>query len=198
MALTEWLKSYQILKILYYSVYFGSTIEFRAASIQLFAHYFINTTPENQRPSLQISFLVHICNRCWVNNPEKVQKNNVQDLPDMWNSRKTLSDDGVEQQQTVAVTGGEGGPSPGLRLVKAWLSRPWEETLVDFEARLKYSQSYPWHPLIWAQPPWGPHSLKGGSSRFPKAPAREKEIQSGFFTFFGQHLTHPRSGFLNL
>lgn len=46
-------------------------------------------------------------------------------------------------------TGGVGGgPSPGSTLARARLPRPWAEPPVDFEARLKYSQSYHRHPLI--------------------------------------------------
>lgn len=129
-----------------------------------------------------------------MNKVQKVQ--NVQNLPDMWNSGKSLAAD--DPEQTVAVTGAEGGgPSPGCRLDRPRLSRPWEGTPVDFEARLKYSQPHHQHPLIWAQPPWGPHSLKG-DLLISKNLAREKAIRSDFSPLFWQDLTHPGAGFLNL
>lgn len=81
-------------------------------------------------------------------------------LPDICNTGEKKNSLAVHpvEYQTVAVTGVggggggggvKGGPaSPGCRLDKHRLSRPWVETLVDFEARLKYSQSYHRHPLI--------------------------------------------------
>lgn len=73
--------------------------------------------------------------------------------------------------------GGGGGPSPGSRLDKVRLPRPWAEPHVDFEARLKYSQSYHRHPLIWAEPPWGPQLWNKGGL----LPSAEKENALGFF-----------------
>lgn len=87
--------------------------------------------------------------------------------------------------------GGGGGPSPGSRLDKARRPRPWAGTTVDFEARLKYSQSYHRHPLIWAEPPWGPHSWRG---TLVVTRPTEREKESDFFhLFFSQGLTHPLS-----
>lgn len=96
--------------------------------------------------------------------------------------------------------GGGGGPSPGSRLDKVRLPRPWAEPPVDFEARLKYSQSYHRHPLIWAEPPWGPQLWNKGGL----LPSAEKENALGFFLFkrkpllLWQALIHPWAGFLKI
>ena len=95
---------------------------------------------------------------------------------------------------------GGGGPAPpGCGLDKGRPPRPWEGARVDFEARLKYSQSSRRHPLVWAQPPWGPHSQKGDLD--VSRPTKEAGDPLGFFSpllFWGPHLTHPRAGILNL